>query len=172
MLRGNFSFLLGWKSSVELKQPFKLPALQHRVNYAENDRARNPSGSIQAEAFKAKSSLRQQLLVFFFLQLPSMLARSRSAARFASRPSWPRRRSESIAGPSTLDGRSGRRRKPFGVSFTFISFPKNLISGWTNQMPSWWRKGICVCHHLSDFSYLEGICSKAIGVDPLAITFL
>ena len=82
MLRGNFSFLLGWK----LKQPFKLPALQHRVNYAENDRARNPSGSIQAEALKAKSSLRQQSGLFF-LQLPSMLARSRSAARFAPRPS-------------------------------------------------------------------------------------
>lgn len=65
MLRGNFSFLLGWKSSVELKQPFKLPALQHRVNYAENDRARTRSGSIQAEALEAKSSLRQQLLVFF-----------------------------------------------------------------------------------------------------------
>ena len=144
MLRGNFSFLLGWKSSVELKQPFKLPALQHRVNYAENDRARNPSGSIQAEAFKAKSSLRQQLLVFFFLQLPSMLARSRSAARFAPRPSWPRRRSESIAGPSTLDGRSGRRRKPFGVSLTFIYFPKKL-NIWMNQSDALVVKKMDLC---------------------------
>ena len=129
MLRGNFSFLLGWKPSVELKQPFKLPALQHRVNYAENDRARNRSGSIQAEALKEKSGLRQQLLVFFF---------------FSFRPCW--REAVQLQGllqglRDQEGGQKASQGRPLSteeaeeggshsesVSLLFL-FQKNLISG-------------------------------------------
>ena len=128
MLRGNFSFLLGWKSSVELKQPFKLPALQHRVNYAENDRARNPSGSIQAEAFKAKSSLRQQSGLFFFsfrpcwreaVQLQGLLQglRDQEGGQKASQ-GRPLSTEEAEEGGSHSES----------VSLLFL-FQKNLISG-------------------------------------------